>query len=515
MATVAITEDRARRPIPARSVIVALSSASAAALFIAMRFGIEQPYPIFQGACERLADAGIGPWPLDWFCQPVPWSARVATIVAPLLLAAGFVIPAMVLAATGRRVTAFLPLLAAPTLAVTGAFAQVTWWAAGTWPGRAVPATAATMLVMAMPVLAVAFATREEPRKQPPIALAVSALTWLLLLLPIAAIAWITRGSFLDHWAPIGGTIGPIGLQPGAVAVMVLFGALMGPDRRYWPWSLAFAAILLSAGPSIVVAPSPWRLIDWSQFGVAVPLMLVGLVASAWRPIAVWLTEHVGRPARPVPIVVAGAPSGDRSLRPAVALNAVAVALLFLSAVAFRVDPLPGQLATPMPTFSGLRTVASELQARSALHDAMHMMTGYRNAHGSFAGFQPPASDVGTELLWVRHLSMDEAFPQITIDSASRERARVVALTDMGSVVCLERHGSALTYGSARGSLTTIGRTVEAAIAACGDSRWTQAALAPLDVRGLCDGLDPYTGYDICRMVEVELTKRLGADLTI
>ena len=510
LAAVAIAERREESPLNWRPILVGAASVLSLALFVLMRIRIAAPYPVFQGLCSRIRDANIGPVPLDWFCQPIPWSAHAATIAGLLLYALGFVIPGVVLAATGRRQTAVLPLLAAPAAVAGGAFVELSWWTEGTWPGRAVPAVAMSVIVMAIPVAAVVVSVRTG-RKQPPIPLAVSALTWLILAFPLAAIGFVTANVLEHHWAPLGRavTLGPTALQPGPIIAMVLFGALLGPDRRFWPWTLVLSAVLLSGAPSIVIAPAPWQMTDWSEFAGVVPLSMMGLVASGWRPLAVWLSEHVARLERPLPQVVGGSARRSSKIRPVVVVNAVAAALLIMSVIAFRADPLPEQLTIATPTFMGLRASAQELQARAVLRDAMTELDTHRSATGSFSGFHPTAGS-SADAVWVRDFSMDEDYPQVMVDVAAGQRARVLALTSMGSVVCLERSGGSLKYGTEPGTLGTIARTVTAARGACTDHRWTPAALEPLSVHGMCDGLEPYAGYDVCRAVEVQVTDELG-----
>jgi hypothetical protein len=508
LAAVTVIGARERRPFNWRPLVITAASMFSIVLFVAMRVKIAAPYPMFQGLCGRIHDANVGPVKLDWFCQPLPWTAHAATIAGLLLYALGFVIPGVVLAATGRRQTAFLPLLAAPVAVASGAFVELSWWTEGTWPGGALPTIAATILVMAIPVGAVMVAMRTR-RKEPAIPLAVSALSWLILAVPLAAVGRVSAGAFEHHWASLGGTLGPTALRPGAVAAVLLFGALLGPDRRFWPWSIVLTAVFLSGAPSIMVAPAPWQLIDWSQFAGVVPLALLGIIASAWRPLAVWLTEHVARTDRQVPVVVGGPAREARTFRPALVANAAAAALLLISVIAFRADPLPDQLAIAAPTFAGLRVRAEDLQARVTLHDASLDLKRYASSNGSFSGFHPSSSPAG-DAVWVRHLSMGEELPQITVDLADGHRARLLALTMTGSVVCLDLDGGAMTYGSDEGRLGDIARTAAGARAACGDERWTAASLAPLPVHGMCDELEPYGGYDVCRAVEVQITNELG-----
>ena len=76
---------------------------------------------------------------------------------------------------------------------------------------------------------------------------------------------------------------------------MALFGALLGTDRRWWPWALAPVAVLLSFAPATAALVGPEGLQDWSLFGAVLPLFLVGLVASAWHLLAARATHEIIR----------------------------------------------------------------------------------------------------------------------------------------------------------------------------------------------------------------------------
>lgn len=90
--------------------IIGTGSVLSAAAFLWMRAGSNMPPPQFQGVCDRLHEAGLAIVPQDVFCLPVTWTSRAAYVVASLLVAVGFVLSGVILAASGRRLTAFLPL---------------------------------------------------------------------------------------------------------------------------------------------------------------------------------------------------------------------------------------------------------------------------------------------------------------------------------------------------------------------------------------------------------------------
>ena len=93
-----------------------------------------------------------------------------------------------------------------------------------------------------------------------------------------ACVAFAWSAMLARHYAAIGGIPFTRWQILPAAFVMGAFGMLLGPDdRRWWPWILVATAFLLSAAPSMALLSAQDRL---------VPLALVGLVGSAWRPIA-------------------------------------------------------------------------------------------------------------------------------------------------------------------------------------------------------------------------------------
>jgi hypothetical protein len=46
-------------------------------------------------------------------------------------------------------------------------------------------------------------------------------------------------------------------------------------------------------------------------------------------------------------------------------------------------------------------------------------------------------------------------------------------------------------------------------LAACGSTPWSSAAVRPFPIATMCDGLDPESGYLICRMVQVVMLQTL------
>ena len=504
---------------PAAVAAVSLLSAMG---FVALRLDRKVPYAFSPsaGMCGRLRGAGLAITPADWFCQPLPWTARASYVSASLLLAIGFVLPCLVLAATGRRVTAIAPLLLAPALVLRGLVLNDHWWS-GTWRDGTVEGGAVMLLLLLAPVAAAIVALRpsERPPRRDAVPLLVCAATWLLLAIPIAGIVELAKGISVRHFEALGGTQDGSSMLLPAAGAMALFGSLLGPDRRWWPWSLVPVSVLLSAGPSMALIVGPVHLTDWSHFGAVVPLFAVGMVASAWRPLAGRVTGWIRRgtepteapTARPLTLV------DPNRVRPTVILNAVGAGVLIMSLVAFRGDPLPAQIGTAQPTYTGVRASTMDVRTRQLLHRALDDMEGYRAEQGSYRGFDAEvAAASDPALTWqsgVPAAADDGArIPELTmgIVTASETTARVVAVSPTGNAFCIQRESGAIAFGVGPGrNNVTSAEALDAALAACGSTPWTSQALRPFPVATLCTGMEEDLGYPICRMVQVVMTQTL------
>ena len=497
---------------------VVLVSIVAVAGFVAMRASVELPYPTFHGACERLRASGLPLTPRDWFCQEPSSSIRSVFTAASVLMAAGFVIPCMILAATGRRITALLPLLLVPLTQFQTVLVSDRWWATS-WRGGTLEARLLTALLLAAPAAAMMLARRDRRRRPPVVSLVACAAAWTVVGTAGAAVVWISKGMFVRHFEVLGGTFTPGQLVPGAIA-MALFGALLGPDRRWWPWALVPVAFLLSAGPSGAIIVGPEGLQDWSGFGAVVPLFAVGLIATAWRPIAERTTRLLRRRAGADVSVstFSSAPVADAGrVRPTTVLNALGAGSLLVSLVIFRADPLPAQIGVALPTYLGARTTVADLRTRALLWQALGDMDGYRAKHGSYEGFDArTAAEVDPDLVWQRglpHGPDGTRAPELTmgIVTASDTTARLVAISPTGAAVCIQRDAAGITYGTAdrRSFGTAAPNAARRAVLACGETPWSPAALRPFPVTSMCDGLGREDGYLICRMVQVVLVDTL------
>ncbi len=490
-----------------------LACVAAAAGFLMLRASTDLPYPTFQGSCERLRTSGIGVTSQDWFCQPLSWTVHDAYILSALLMAVGFVLPSVVLAATGRRLTALLPLLLVPATQFTSVLDSNRWWV-GSWRTGSIEGKLAMAAVLALPAVVVMLVHRRPGPRRPALPLVTCAAAWVAVALPAAAIVWLTDGMFERHFAALGGGLTSIGMVVPAAIAIALFGALLGTDRRWWPWILVPVAVLVSAGASSAIIIGPERLQDWSRFGAVVPLFAIGFIGSAWRPLA----ERIGRRIRPVDVQdeMSGAPVTPSAidpgrLRPTVVLNAVGAGMLLVSLVIFRADPLPDQIGASLPTYLGARSSVADLRTRQLLRQAITDMDGYRSDHGTYRGFDPAAAaSLDRELTWqegLPHGANGPKIPELTmgIVGASSTTARIVAVSPSGTSYCIQHDANGVAYGSApRISWNTaLPSALHQAVAVCGSILWTDAAVRPFPITTMCVGLDRDSGYLICRMVQV------------
>jgi hypothetical protein len=319
------------------------------------------------------------------------------------------------------------------------------------------------------------------------------------------------------HFESVDGVISTQLILPAAIC-MGLFGLILGTDRRWWPWSLAPAAFLLSAGPSMALLSGPSRWVDWSPFGYAIPLTAIGFVCSFWTPFSAWLTPRLRR-TRPDPETTtldARESSAGRRVGRTVALNTIAVGLLSASWIMFVADPLPSNVSASLPTYLGVRVAAQDLRTKLDLRQAVAAMDAYRAAHGTFLGFD--AADgvqAAPSLAWtdgVRpYASEREPYLTMSVISATDRRARVAAVSASGTAFCLERVvGGELSYGSSSAMEPAVRLALKQAIENCGAAPWTAAAIRPLETERMCDGLDPESGYLLCRMVQVVIADTLS-----
>ncbi len=513
-----------------RRALVGLAFAVALAVYVGVRHGSTSVWPAtFTGACQRLRDSGLTLTSKDWFCQQAPWTRTAANLAGNALIWLTFVVPCAILAATGRRFTALLPMLSAPFFTISFIDIRVRWWGTDYWPVNRGAAVALNMLCIALPVAAVGWASRSRLSRPGTDPTTVSVfVSGAVLLLPTYLSLVVARHLFTG-----------VDLQEGptwvAMLPIVVFAALLGPNRKWWPWSIAPVAVLLSFGPTVAVIWAPSSFDIWTLFGHVLPLALVGLTWTAWWPLSVWLTARVRarRAAVPdpertlaVPIetvdsaqVPAPAPAADPArraplVRPGVVLNSLAIVLVAVSMIAFRADPSGAELGTSLPTFLGVRANWQDVRARMDLRQGMAAMDRYAAQHGSYLGTDAAIGvTLDPSLAWTDLSALSghtdgRVNALVMVVPAHGALMRIGALSASGTAFCVGRAGpnAPLTYSAA--TMPPTGRSTErdrlrAALATCGDAPWSASLLNTVPVGSLCDGRNgPDEGYIMCRVVQ-------------
>lgn len=483
------------RPTAAAFLVCAIATA----LYAWMRAPVaEQIHAHVTGYCEHLAMQ-----PGDWPCRLSETRVLIAYAGGSLLIGFALALPGVILAASGRRFSALVPVGIAGLITTV---ASLVWFAGihasqylfgisdslvgsgdghAYWQVHGAQAIALDAVLVCVPTLAVALIVRPIRRGRPaPLPrraawLASFAVTGGALALRIG---WthlpsdLFVRSFADTWI--------------SALVMLVFGAMLGTNRRWWPWALVPVAVVLSLGPAMALMSIPSGLTAFTWFAGVLPLVAVGFVGSLWRPIADRFARAPA--AEPAPYVTSAA-----TVRPTVVLNSLAVALLALSMLAVRMDPLPIQISTALPTYLGERTLAQDVRTKMNLGAAIDAMQAYRADHGTFAGFDARAGErAAPELDWHDGASQDQLV--VGIIATDEAVARVEASSGSGSVFCMQsvagRQRGNVTYGSAPHD------DVDRALGSCGSTAWTPAAVRMFDVAAMCWGADDQV-IVVCRAV--------------
>jgi hypothetical protein len=482
---------------------VLVTSAVAAAVFVALKYlawFYAIAVPTFQGACERLRASGLGPTPQDTICH-TNWSHFfMREAASTLFIAAGFALSCLILVAAGRRLSAFVPLLALFGPLSYGWFDRApvsgpgsTWW------------TLAAVALIAAPAATLLAVGRFHPKQQiraGPLMMLASA---VLLALATAAEALAAHHlASVTSWLAISDVWGS-GIR--LFMPILLFGAALGTNRRWWPWSIAFVALLECGVFSQVTEATLWpRPLMWELAGAVVPLSICGLIWSAWQPLAERLARW--RDPRAWPAWRAAEERRKRALRPVVVLNAFAAGVLIVSHIAANADTFGIYYSIPLPTYLGMRNATEDLRTKLDLQQAISDAMAYRSTHHTFVGFDAAiANAADPTLAWYDGSPVKVCDPAIGcstpplvmgITQASARLIQIAAHSSSGNNFCVQRRtpGPA-TYGEASDPQAG-GSGLTSAIASCGVKPWTSAVLTPLPA---LDCFHPY--LLICRMVQV------------
>ena len=514
MATATASMPRARSIRVRPSVVAILMCAAAAALYVWMRVPVAaQIHAHLTGYCDTL-DMQPG----DWTCRLSQTSVLAAYAGGSLLIGLALALPGVILAATGRRLSALVPVGAAGIATI---FAATVWFVGrqasqylfgiggsvfigsgeghAYWQTHGVQSIAVDLVLVCVPALAVAFLLRPARRPTPePLPRHAARLATFAVAGGLVAVrigfshlpSDLFVRSMADTWI--------------SAMVMLVFGAMLGTDRRWWPWALVPVAVVLSLGPAMLVMSIPTTLTAYTWFAGVVPLVCAGFVGSLWRPIAErFAGRHTGERAPRA--------TSTSVVRPRVVLNSIAVALLALSMLAVRTDPLPIQISTSLPTYLGARSTAFDVRTKMNLGSAIEAMQTYRAEHGTFSGFDAQAGEQAVpELDWADGASEDQLV--VGVVAVDRNRAQILSSSPSGKAFCVQAvpspAGETVTYGSAGHD------DLDRAMGRCGSTAWTPAAIRMFDVDAMCAGADDQV-IVICRAVQMVIRKALASPTSV
>jgi hypothetical protein len=465
--------------------------------------------------------------PRDLPCQVTLGRTLSVYLAASALVSLAALVPAVVLALRGRRLLAFVPMLA--PLAITflahvSSWAWSSYWApfeqtstpqlflgpwapwtagglprsASVWRPDHLLAIGADLVLLAVPVLVMIALFR--PTKAPRAGLSGRA---VLLACVIAAgasaiIEWgahtvIGAGLYLEGGWFIQGL------------VMVSFGLLLPVGRRRPLWAIAPVACLVSLGGATAIVGTLYDYTAFTYFRAAVPLALMGFAGAA---ASAFVTRQRGFRMEP-------GPERPRRIRPISIAYGLGFGALAVTTVMFALDPLPFQVATPLPTYLGARDRVVDLRSRLTLEEALGVAARYRAAHGSFEGFDAAsARESGSHLLWDDGLppAASTFGPELTVRvvDASEERLELVLVQTPTTYCVTTTSGGDPTYGVARTGHPRPRALL--AVETCGAQPWTSELLKPFPIDGFCNDAPDIV---LCRMAQKNLRDLMASSTGI
>ncbi len=453
--------------------------------------------------------------PQDLPCQVTLGRTLGVYLASSALVSLAALVPAVVLALRGRRVLAFVPMLA--PLAITflahlSSWAWSSYWAPfehtstpqlflgpwAPWTAGGLPssvwrpdhplAIGADLVLLALPVLAMIALFR--PAKAPRAGFSGKA---VLLACVIAAGA-----SAIIEWGAHSVIGASLYLEGGWFIqglVMVSFGLLLPVGRRRPLWTIAPVACLVSLGGATAIVGTLYDYTAFTYFRAAVPLALMGFAGAA---ASAFIARQRGFQVDP-------GSEGSRRLRPISIAYGLGLGALAVTTVMFAFDPLPFQISTPLPTYLGARDRVVDLRSRLTLDEALAVAVGYRDAHGSFEGFDAAsARESAPHLLWADGLPARRStfVPELTVRVVDSTDERVdLVLVQASTTYCVSTaSGGEPTYGVARAGHPRPRALL--AIETCGAQPWTDELFTPFPIDGFCDDAPDIV---LCRMAQKQL----------
>lgn len=453
--------------------------------------------------------------PRDVPCQVTFGRTLGVYLAASALVSLAALVPAVVLALRGRRLLAFVPMLAPLAITFLAHLSSWAWssfwapfehtstpqlflgpwapWTAGgspssVWRPDHLPAIAADVVFLSVPVIVMIALFRPATAAR-----AGFSVRAVLLACAIAAGA-----SAIIEWGAHTLLGASLYLEGGWFIqglVMVSFGLLLPVGRRRPLWTIAPVACLVSLGGATALVGTLYDYTAFTYFRTAVPLALMGFAGAA---ASVFIARQRGFHMEP-------GLGRSRRFRPISIAYGVGFGALAVTAVMFALDPLPFQISTPLPTYLGARDRVFELRSRLTLDEALGVATRYRAAHGSFEGFDAEsARESGSHLLWDDGLPPPASTfgPELTVRvvDASDEQLELVLVQASTTYCVMTASGGNPTYGIARTGPPRPRALL--AVETCGAQPWTDALFEPFPIDGFCDDAPDIV---LCRMAQKNL----------
>lgn len=450
--------------------------------------------------------------PRDWPCQVSLGRTLGVYLAASALVSLAAMVPTVVLALRGRRLLAFVPMLAPLAITVLAHVSSWAWtrfwvplehtstpqlflgpwapWTAGgspssVWRPDHPLALGADVLLLGVPVLVMIALFRPVKATRAGFSGRAVLLAGVLAAGASAVIEWgahIVLGASLyleGGWFIQG-------------LVMVSFGLLLPVGKRRPLWAIAPVACLVSLGGATAIVGTLSDYTAFTYFRTTVPLALMGFAgAAATAFVARQRGLHEG----------SGSERSRRFRSISIAYGA-GLGVLAVTAVMFAFDPLPFQISTPLPTYLGARDRVVDLRSRMTLDEALGVAARYRAAHGSFEGFDAEwARESAPHLLWDDGLPPPASTfgPELTVRvmDASDRRVELVLVQNSTTYCVRAASGADPTFGVARAGHPRP-RALQAA-QTCGAQPWTDELLRPFPIDGLCDDAPDIV---LCRMTQ-------------
>ncbi len=454
-------------------------------------------FPTFLGACERIKEAGLGPTPDDWFCYLRPQGMTPGPVMSSFLLGLGFALPGVFLALRGRRLTAFLPILAFFLVGFVSPEGEPEvlilrpnlWWPVSFLKGNGGAQLLVATLVLSIPALSVIVFLRPRAEPRDPL----GPRSRIIASIPCVTVGGLVIATLWWLGSPY---------LHGSIIGLAIFGSLMGRDRRWVPWTFILEAILLSQGPSQML----WRFdpgSEWTAFLPALFLFALASICSALQPIArlIELRRPATAPRDWVMIPVTDADLKASGVRGTRILNLVGAAAL-VAAFGFSTLGVGARAVQPSRTFLGFRGRAQDVVAIRTLRSALDGANAFHLKNGTFRRFEGHARD-DRGLVWRRRIAITNLDPRdppsVSIVATSKKRIALVSVSRSGKTICVAERRGTTTFG--------MGRQPKAAVRRCGETPWSEVPSPRIPT---CDAASD--DYILCRMVQVLVVNILEED---